>query len=1198
MPRRDHFARNGSISLAPTSDMPLLTASIFLQANLESLGKRNADLAAKLAGVEPAATFSLGESADGVPSASLGGRQLCSKVHPLEEAGRLVDGIDLVEHAVVAIIGFGMGWHVRRLAARADKSALLVVYEPDLSLLRAVFEQVDHSSWLGEAVLLFVTDADDRGSLSGKLNGAEAILGQGVHILEHPPSRERLGEHAMRFARALNEHVAAARTTLATTLMRSVDTISNLLRNIDHYAAGNGVGELEGAAAGCPAVVVSAGPSLHRNMRLLAQRGVRDRCVIIAVQTALRPLLQAGIRPHFVTALDYHEISRRFYEDIDPALLQDVTLVVDPKVHPVVIDAFPGAVRCCSNGFLDKALADAARPMGDLPAGATVAHLAMYLARHLGCDPVAMIGQDLGFPDGLYYAPGAAIHDSWAPELNPFNTIAMMEWQRIARHRLHLRKTQDVNGRSIFTDAQMHTYLQQFERDFAEYAAKGLTTIDASEGGVRKQHTRTLPLRDFLQTHARQPLPPLPAAGRVLNAERLRLARSRIEILRGDVERMREVSRDTQSILERMLVEQTDARRMAKHFERIEANRQEVERLFLAFELLNQMNQMGVFRRMKADRRLQLAQGLDPLTVQKRQLERDLENVRWLADAATELLSQLDAAQRSLDESSSTTAPSDPPAAQGTRAVSRTVESSSENRVAALIPIDPARSGCGITRSLAAEFKGRRVLQCTLERLGESTTLDSIVLIAPLDFDVDSLLDRSRINLPVKIERCDGESPFGPEQEAIAAARLFADTCWRGGIAGASIYDEVLCPQTMSAVMMRLDLTAALVCAPDWPLINVIGEGGCDAVVRRHLERPQQHRLVFTQSPPGLCGCVINASLMQELSQRNRLSTVGGLLVYQPHAPQHDPIARDACVQTPHAMRASLARSTFDSQRWRAWINGEDPVPTPQHLVLELTTHRCSSGVFAHSLGPCRTPRSPIDVGLARDIIEQLTATGADDLVLTLHGHGDSLLHPHFDDVIRAAKTSGFRAVNFRTELFCDHSMIDRLLASGVDVVSVDVNADRAVTYQAMMGVERFRDVLLNLEYLIEHRRRFTSQTGSSAMALPWVVPHLQRRAETYEDIDTFFDRWQHMLGTVVIDDPPVTDPRPIGITPAVTPPRVAQREAMRRMTILCDGTVPLSDGDVTGDESIGIAASGNVLELWRILQERRSGVAAKEQDS
>ena len=166
--------------------------------------------------------------------------------------------------------------------------------------------------------------------------------------------------------------------------------------------------------------------------------------------------------------------------------------------------------------------------MGRVPPGATVSHLAVYLARFLGCNPIALIGQDLGFTDGLYYAPGTAIADVWAPELNPFNTMPMMEWQRIVRHRLHLQKTQDVRGRSIFTDSQMLTYLHQFERDFEQYAREGVEIIDATEGGVVKQHTTTLPLAEVLERHANRPLPALPVPQPNRDPERSEAVRGRV----------------------------------------------------------------------------------------------------------------------------------------------------------------------------------------------------------------------------------------------------------------------------------------------------------------------------------------------------------------------------------------------------------------------------------------------------------------------------------------------------------------------------------------------------------------------------------------------------------------------------------------------------------------------------------------------
>ena len=49
-------------------------------------------------------------------------------------------------------------------------------------------------------------------------------------------------------------------------------------------------------------MIVGAGPSLDDSLAALARS--RDRAVVLAADTALRPLLAAGIRPDIVAAVD------------------------------------------------------------------------------------------------------------------------------------------------------------------------------------------------------------------------------------------------------------------------------------------------------------------------------------------------------------------------------------------------------------------------------------------------------------------------------------------------------------------------------------------------------------------------------------------------------------------------------------------------------------------------------------------------------------------------------------------------------------------------------------------------------------------------------------------------------------------------------------------------------------------------------
>ena len=128
------------------------------------------------------------------------------------------------------------------------------------------------------------------------------FLGTDIALVEHPAHRARLGPSAGDFVAAFREWIGAARTTVRTTLLNCAVTIRNELMNLDRYVTRAGVADLAGAAQGRPAIVVAAGPSLRRNLHLLKRPGIRDRFVIVAVQTVLKTLLAEGIRPHFVTA--------------------------------------------------------------------------------------------------------------------------------------------------------------------------------------------------------------------------------------------------------------------------------------------------------------------------------------------------------------------------------------------------------------------------------------------------------------------------------------------------------------------------------------------------------------------------------------------------------------------------------------------------------------------------------------------------------------------------------------------------------------------------------------------------------------------------------------------------------------------------------------------------------------------------------
>jgi len=1148
------------------------TISPVLAGNLAALAERSPRIAEAIRQARPLDNLNWSTTDQpGAWSAELDGRALASRRRPIDEAERLAETVDFKEAGTVAVLGFGLGYHVASLVKRGGPRSVVIVFEPDLSLLRTVMERADYGPWLRGGNVFFFHNPDDAAALNESLRGMEGLLSIGVKILEHAPSKARLGAAATRFAEALTQVVASTRTQVITTMMQMEVTIRNLLMNSDQYCAGDGIKDLAGIAKGRAAVIISAGPSLERNIDLLAQPGVRDRVVLIAVQTVLKPLLRRGIRPHFVTALDYHEVSTRFYEGLTKADVEGITLIAEPKANAAILDAFPGTRRLVGSEMLDLVLGPSlAGEHGELPAGATVAHLAYYFARHLGCDPVLLVGQDLAFTDGQYYSAGAAIHDVWANELNPFNTLEMMEWQRIVRWRGHLHSRIDHHGRKVYTDDQMATYLAQFERDFLADSERGLTIIDATEGGARKAHTTIMPLVEALAKYAPISQDPLAFPEPSHAPLPKEVMKKHFRAVHEDAKKIAYLAREAGSLLESMLKVQHDTPRINRLIEQTGTLRERVEKLQPAYGLVHRLNQAGAFKRFRADRILELEEGLTPLEHQERQIRRDMMNVGWLAEAADSLQDLIGATIAMLDGAPKRTR--DPSAGAAGRVAGE--QSAAPVRIAAVLPLSAAK--CGIDPAL---------LRSTLTRLRSCDGLDQIFILAADPAAARSLLqscgDFSTVEIlpvdPALLER---------DADSIAAARAWAGASWRGGLGYLTCYDEVFSPAAVAQALEQQGFDAALLVGPDWSLIDA---SLCEQVIARHRESPATLPFVFTQAPPGLAGCVVSAKLCREMAQGraagDHFATLGGMLGYRPTRARPDAIVQPCCVPIDSTIRSSPWRYIADQdsslslarapmhQTSADLIRAMDGAvgAAPLHLLLELTTERATT--------PNTCPLTVITRDSAFAILDQFAAMSP-RAGITFGGRGDPLLHPDLPAIITHAKSRGLM-VHVRTEALASPEAVRLLIEAQPHVISIDLHAVRAETYTALTGTTRMDEALRNVEAMLIASRR------EGRLPFPWIVPRITRRDATCQEIEGFFDRGLFFAGACIIDPLPsiVQGER---ITPLPKPHATLQREAMEQLTVRSTGEVISSDTDDASATVVGRIGPHSLAELWNKARSER----------
>ena len=453
-----------SLRFALPEDAPIL-------ANLAALWTHDPKLAAAIEMLDQTPSYRIELSKSGVPTVAVptaDGKsiQLHSRYQPLDEAKKLINPLPLDECVAFHVHGFGLGYHVEQLFERASSEAVICVMENDLLLLRTAFEQRDFTKLIRSNRVLFFWQPE-KAQLLSRLMSQSAAVSMGFHNVEHAPSLQVAPQFHSQMQLWCEEFKAFTKTSISTLVLNGRRTAENVSRNLPWYVACPSLSRLKDCYKGKPAVIVSAGPSLRKNKHLLPR--VADKACIIAVQTTLQPLLEMGVEPQFVTSLDYHSICTRFFEKLPRGLRTE--LVAEPKATNEIFDLHTGPLSLLGNEFAETLLAEMKLNKARLPSGATVAHLAYYVAEHCGCDPIIFIGQDLGFSDGLCYAPGTSYEDVWKPELSRFCSMEMKQWEQIVRDRNILRKTVDHQGRPTYTEERLFTYLQQFERDFAKSSA-------------------------------------------------------------------------------------------------------------------------------------------------------------------------------------------------------------------------------------------------------------------------------------------------------------------------------------------------------------------------------------------------------------------------------------------------------------------------------------------------------------------------------------------------------------------------------------------------------------------------------------------------------------------------------------------------------------------------------------------------------
>lgn len=494
----------------------MTTGNPTLDKNLLAISRYNPKLMQDLVNL-PYLTnkFDLIETELKEPNILFNGLPLHSQKGAGAEAKEAFAGAKNTPTAMHVIFGIGLG-HIFKEFCENSKGTVLL-YEPNLEILRVTLELVDFSKELSQPNVFVSSD----------IEGFKAFY---VQHYTYPAAtsftclasyRDVLYRDNLKHIITQIETIAGGCQAQYNTLKQAAQwSIEMVLDNLTYTIGEIPLIEYKDIYKGKTALIVSAGPSLDANIEVIKKN--RDKVIIFCVGTAFKALANNGITPDFLNIIEINDCSGQV-KGFD---LSKINFILEPYTHTSIHKLqtgpkllFPSNTSHANNYWANLTGVN----IYPYTTKGTVSYESLFAAKMLGCKKIILIGQDLAYINNQCYSSGAAYselafevnpetgrpefkikdYDKYIRSLLPVGVDTTQAWcKEFADYKIkNLNETlyfvKGITGEMLPTQSGYATFIEHF-REFAFYN-KDLELINSSMIGAQIDGFENIPLEDALK---------------------------------------------------------------------------------------------------------------------------------------------------------------------------------------------------------------------------------------------------------------------------------------------------------------------------------------------------------------------------------------------------------------------------------------------------------------------------------------------------------------------------------------------------------------------------------------------------------------------------------------------------------------------------------------------------------------------------
>lgn len=382
--------------------------------------------------------------------------------------------------APVFMVGMGNVCYLEEVLKVTSRENVIVLYEPSFSIFYKQIQRLSVEELFKNRIIALlvggINDKDEKALMSKVLGGDRVPIMKNFIL----PNYEQIClEQVHRFEKKLSEVVNSYGMDKGTARRFSGVLADNIFHNVDYVRTGYKVQQLTAVLPkDVPAVIVSAGPSLNKNIQQLKK--LKNKAFIVAVDTAMKPLLKEGIIPDAFAIID----GLKPLELVEMEECRDIPLVTTINAANAVLNYHRGRKFFFAQGYqyVDKIYEINGKAFEALPSGGSVATLAFSFVSYLGYKRVILIGQDLAFTGNKSHADG-----TFKDKIDTTDTTKYMMVPGNCEELVPTLK--NLNNYRIWFENFIEDWKKRYE-DF--------TVINATEGGARIEGTEIMTLEEAI----------------------------------------------------------------------------------------------------------------------------------------------------------------------------------------------------------------------------------------------------------------------------------------------------------------------------------------------------------------------------------------------------------------------------------------------------------------------------------------------------------------------------------------------------------------------------------------------------------------------------------------------------------------------------------------------------------------------------